>query len=155
DPDAVMAVLAADSCIHDVQNYRRVVADALKLAAAQPVLVTIGIQPTGPHTGYGYIQLGDELNAKSATKFWKARRFVEKPDRQTAEGFLASGDYRWNAGMFVWSFRSVADAYRKHQPVLWEACLRIQKAAGTKAFARALTREYPKMEKIAVDYAIM
>ena len=155
DPDAVMAVLAADSYIRDTDSYRRVVGDALKLAAAQKVLVTIGIKPTGPHTGYGYIQIGEELSTKWATKFWKARRFVEKPDRKTAEGFLVSGDYRWNAGMFVWSFRAVADAYRQHQPSLWEACLRIQKAVGTKSFARALGREYPKMEKIAVDYAIM
>ncbi|HXI83271.1 MAG TPA: mannose-1-phosphate guanylyltransferase [Verrucomicrobiae bacterium] len=155
DPDAVMAVLPADSYIKDTETYRRVVGDALKLAAAQDVLVTIGIKPTGPQTGYGYVQVGEELSNKSATKFWKARRFVEKPDRKTAEEFLSSGDYRWNAGMFVWSFRAVADAYRQFQPVLWDACGRIQKTAGTKTFARALEREYPKMEKIAVDYAIM
>src|SRR5580693_3573285 len=108
DPDAVMAVLPADSYIPDMEDYRRVVGDALKLAAAQDVLVTIGIKPSGPHTGYGYIQLGEELSTKSSTKFWKARRFVEKPDRKTAEEFVTSGDYRWNAGMFVWSYRAVA-----------------------------------------------
>lgn len=154
DPDAVMAVLPADSCIHDVEGYRRVVGDALKLAAAQNVLLTIGIQPTSPHTGFGYIQVGEELPTASATKFWKARRFVEKPDLQKAEEFLASGDYRWNAGMFVWSFRAVAEAFHKHQSTLWDACVRIQ-ASTTKSFARVLAREYAKMEKISVDYAIM
>jgi mannose-1-phosphate guanylyltransferase len=155
DPDAIMAVLPADSYIHDVEGYRRVVGDALKLAAAQNVLLTIGIMPASPETGYGYIQVGDELATRSATKFWKARRFVEKPDRKTAEEFLASGDYRWNAGMFVWSFRTVAEAFRQHQSTLWDACLRIQARAGTKSFSRVLGREYPKMEKISVDYAIM
>ena len=155
DPEAVMAVLPADSYISETENYRRVVSDALKLAAAQEVLLTIGIKPTSPHTGYGYIQVGDEFPARCVTKFWKARRFVEKPDRKTAEEFLASGDYRWNAGMFVWSFRAVAEAYRNYQPMLWGACLRIQAKAGTKTFARVLAREYPKMEKISVDYAIM
>lgn len=155
DPDAVMAVLPADSYIHDVEGYRRVVGDALKLAAAQNILLTIGIQPTSPHTGFGYIQVGEELPTKSATKFWKARRFVEKPDRKTAEEFLASGDYRWNAGMFVWSFRSVAEAFSKYQSTLWDACLRIQASTDMKSFTRVLTREYAKMEKISVDYAIM
>jgi mannose-1-phosphate guanylyltransferase len=155
DPDAVMAVLPADSYIDDTEGYRRVVGDALKLAAAQNVLLTIGIKPTSPQTGYGYIQVGEELSTKSATRFWKARRFVEKPDRATAEKFLASGDYRWNAGMFVWSFRAVAEAYRQHQTGLWDACLRIQVSAGTKSFERVLEREYLTMEKISVDYAIM
>jgi mannose-1-phosphate guanylyltransferase len=155
DPDAVMAVLPADSYIRDAKGYQRVVGDALRLAAVESVLLTIGIQPTSPHTGFGYIQVGAELPTKSATKFWKAQRFVEKPDRKTAEEFVASGDYRWNAGMFVWSFRAIEDAYRAHQPMLWEACLRLQAAAGSKSFTRALAREYPKMEKISVDYAIM
>jgi mannose-1-phosphate guanylyltransferase len=155
DPDAVMAVLPADSYIPDMESYRRVVGEALKLAAEQDVLITIGIKPASPHTGYGYVQLGEELSNKSATKFWKAQHFVEKPDRKAAEEYVASGDYRWNAGMFVWSYRAVADAFRQFQPVLWDACVRIQKTAGTKAFVRALAREYPKMEKIAVDYAIM
>jgi mannose-1-phosphate guanylyltransferase len=155
DPDAVMAVLPADSYIRNAKGYQRVVGDALELAATENVLLTIGIQPTSPHTGFGYIQVGDELATKSATRFWRARRFVEKPDRKTAEEFLASGDYRWNAGMFVWSFRAIEDAYRAHQPVLWDACLRIQASSGTKSFARVLAREYAKMEKISVDYAIM
>jgi mannose-1-phosphate guanylyltransferase len=155
DPDAVMAVLPADSYIKDTEGYRRVVGDALKLAATQDALVTIGIKPTGPHTGYGYIQVGEEIFNKSVTKFWKARRFVEKPDQKKAEEFLASGDYRWNAGMFVWSFHAIAEAFEQYQPALWDACLRIQKAAGTKSFVRVLGREYAKMEKIAVDYAIM
>ena len=155
DPEAVMAVLPADSFIRDAERYRRVVGDALKLAKTQDVLLAIGIEPTSAHTGYGYIHVGEELSTNLATKFWKARRFVEKPDRKTAEEFLTSGEYRWNAGMFVWSFRAVREAYRKYQPALWDACVRIQPTAGAKSFSRVLAREYPKMEKISVDYAIM
>ncbi len=138
DPDAVMVVVPADSYIPDTQKYRRVVREALALAAREQVLITIGIEPTSPHTGYGYIELGERLNER----FWRARRFVEKPDRATAEQFLASGRYRWNAGMFVWSARTIAEAFQKYRPDLWME-------------ERALRRAYPKLEKISIDYAIM
>lgn len=138
DPDAVMIVVPADSWIGDLDNYRRVVRDSLALAQGKNVLVTIGIEPTSPHTGYGYIQLGERLN----TRFSMARRFVEKPDHATAEQFFASGVYRWNAGMFVWSLHAIGEAFRKFQPDMWTD-------------ARSLKRLYPKLEKISVDYAIM
>jgi mannose-1-phosphate guanylyltransferase len=138
DPEAVMAVVPADSHIPDTARYRRVVGDALALAARENVLITIGIQPSSPHTGYGYIQLGDRLS----DRFWKARRFVEKPDRATAEQFLATGEYRWNAGMFVWSLRAIGEAFQKYRPEMW-------------ADVRSLRGRYPKLEKISIDYAIM
>src|SRR5439155_7340324 len=144
DPDAVMAVVPADSYIEDTARYREVVGDALKLAGKENVLVTIGIKPTWPHTGYGYIQLGEPMGER----FWKAKRFVEKPDRATAEQFLATSQYRWNAGMFVWSYRTIREAFRKYQPEMWTQIERITDA-------RSLRRIYPKLEKISVDYAIM
>jgi mannose-1-phosphate guanylyltransferase len=144
DPSAVIAVVPADSYIPDATRYRQVVSEALELAAREKVLVTIGIQPTSPHTGYGYIQLGDRLN----DRFWRARRFVEKPDRATAEQFLASKQYRWNAGMFVWSVAAIREAFQEHQPAMWAQIAKI--AAGG-----SLKRIYPTLEKISVDYAIM
>jgi mannose-1-phosphate guanylyltransferase len=155
DPDGVMAVLPADSYIRDVAGYRRVVRDALELARRRDVLVTIGIQPMSPHTGYGYIQVGQVLAAKGGTRFWKARRFVEKPDLKTAREFLTAGDYRWNAGMFVWSVRAILAAFEKYQPEMAASLGRIQQAVGTKSFDRVVKREYARMEKISVDYAIM
>jgi len=148
DPDAVLAVLPADSYISDVAGYRRVVRDALELARREDVLVTIGIRPNAPHTGYGYIHLGGELSAKTPTRFWKAQRFVEKPDLKTAKEFLESGDYRWNAGMFVWSARSIIGAFEKYQPEMWKQIGKIKDA-------RSLKRIYPGLEKISIDYAIM
>ncbi len=153
DPNAVMAVVPADSWIGDVEKYRRVVGESLALAAQQDVLITIGIQPTSPHTGYGYVQLGEALSSRLSalsTQFWKAQRFVEKPDRMTAEQFLVSGDYRWNAGMFVWSARAIWQAFEKLQPAMAQSCARL---AATRL--KNFTREYKRLEKISVDYAIM
>jgi mannose-1-phosphate guanylyltransferase len=153
DPNAVMAVVPADSWIGDVEKYRRVVGDSLALATERDVLVTIGIQPTSPHTGYGYIQLGQALGSQPpalSTQFWKANRFVEKPDRKTAEEFFASGQYRWNAGMFVWSARAIWQAFEKLQPVMAERCGRL---AATRL--RNFACEYQRLQKISVDYAIM
>jgi mannose-1-phosphate guanylyltransferase len=144
DPDAVMAVVPADSYIRDTQRYRQVVREALKLAKAQDVLITVGIQPTSPHTGYGYIQVGQTLQPG----FSKAKRFVEKPDRATAEKYLASGQYRWNAGMFVWSAKTILSAYRQLQLAMLKQVEKIKDA-------RSLARIYPNLEKISVDYAIM
>lgn len=146
DPDATIAVVPADSWIGDVEKYQRVVGESLALAAKRDVLITIGIQPTSPHTGYGYVQVGETLEGR----FFKAKRFVEKPDLARAKEFLASGDYRWNAGMFVWSARAIWKAFEKSQPTMAESCARLA-ATKLKNFAR----EYERLEKISVDYAIM
>ncbi len=144
DPDAVMVVVPADSWIGDVAKYRTVVRESLALAAKRDVLITIGISPTAPHTGYGYVQVGKKITGR----FSEAVRFVEKPDLPTAKRYLASGQYRWNAGMFVWSARAILAAYRRHQPAL---LAEIEKIRDT----RSLKRIYPTLEKISVDYAIM
>jgi mannose-1-phosphate guanylyltransferase len=144
DPEAVMVVVPSDSWIGDVAAYRRVVRECLALAARRDVLIAIGIKPTTPHTGYGYVQAGEKL----AGRFARAVRFVEKPDRATAERYLASGQFRWNAGMFVWSARAILAAYRRYQPAMLAAIEQITDD-------RSLRRIYPRLEKISVDYAIM
>ena len=146
DPNAVIAVVPADSWIGDVEKYRRVVRESLALAAKLDVLISIGIQPTSPHTGYGYVQVGAPLQGR----FFNAKRFVEKPDLTRAREFLASGQYRWNAGMFVWSARAIWKAFEKFQPAMAQSCARLA-ATRLKNFAR----EYERLEKISVDYAIM
>jgi mannose-1-phosphate guanylyltransferase len=109
---AVMAVLPADHVIHDEKGFRQVLSDAFDVASRGQVIVTIGIQPTSPETGYGYIHSGPVLPAPTSgkalkTPFFKVERFVEKPSLEKAQEYLASGHYRWNAGMFVWSFVTV------------------------------------------------
>jgi mannose-1-phosphate guanylyltransferase len=135
DPRAVMAVVPSDSHIEDGARYQRVVRAALTLAGKAEVLITVGIQPTRPATGYGYIELGERI----AARFWRARRFVEKPVLAAAKKMVASGRYRWNAGLFVWSVPAIRGAFQRHAPGIWTG----------------VRGDYTKVEKISVDYAIM
>ena len=160
---ATMAVLPADHVIPDEKKFQQVLADSLDLASRGQVIVTIGIQPTGPETGYGYIRHDAAALPTPAgvqrhkTRFHKAEQFVEKPALEKAIEYVNSGSYRWNAGMFVWSFVTVTNALEKHQPDLNAACHRWFQAAskGPKALSRILAKEYPEIRKISVDYALM
>ncbi len=159
--NAVMAVLAADHVIPDEKKFQQVLTDAFDLASRGQVIVTIGIQPTEPATGYGYIRTGNVLPPPAGVKnykttFFKAEKFVEKPNFETATEYLKSGDYRWNAGMFVWSFVTVAQGLEKHQPEMAAACQRWFAAAKNPAkLKRVLAKEYPEIKKISIDYALL
>ena len=157
----VMAVLPADHVIPDAKKFQQILSDAFDVAAQGQAIVTIGIKPTEPATGYGYIQTGAELPApagakKTKTIFYKAERFVEKPNFETALEYVNSGQYRWNAGMFVWSFITVTNGLEKHQPEMFAACQRWFKVAANPAkLAKLLAREYPAIKKISIDFALM
>ena len=157
----VMAVLPADHVIPDAKKFQQVLGDAFDVAARGQVIVTIGIKPTEPATGYGYIHTGVELPApdgakKTKTTFFKAEKFVEKPDLERALEYVGSGAYRWNAGMFVWSFVTVTNGLEMHQPEMRAACQRWFAVASQPAkLARVLAREYPEIKKISIDYALM
>jgi mannose-1-phosphate guanylyltransferase len=157
----IMAVLPADHVIPDAKKFQQVLGDAFDVASQGQAIVTIGIQPTEPATGYGYIQTGTELPTppgakKTRTAFYKAERFVEKPNFETALEYVNSGQYRWNAGMFVWSFITVTNGLEKHQPEMFAACQRWFKVANQPAkLAKVLAREYPDIKKISIDYALM
>jgi mannose-1-phosphate guanylyltransferase len=157
---AVMAVLPADHVIEEEKKFQQVLADSFDLAGRGQVIVTIGIKPTHPDTGYGYIHVGHALpppqGVKSCkTPFFKAEKFVEKPNLDTALEYVNSGQYRWNAGMFIWSFVTITQGLEKHQPELAAACQRWFKAAGTPKLEKILAREYPGIKKISIDYALM
>jgi mannose-1-phosphate guanylyltransferase len=158
---AVMAVLPADHVIPGEKEFQQVLADAFDVAARGRVMVTIGIKPTEPATGYGYIHTGAELPPPAgvkqyATTFFRAEKFVEKPDHETAVGYVQSGHYRWNAGMFVWSFVTITEGLQQHQPEMCAACQRWFKAAGQPArLAKILAKEYPAITKISIDFALM
>jgi mannose-1-phosphate guanylyltransferase len=136
-----------------------VLIDSMALAKREPALITIGIQPHEPATGYGYIQIGNKL-AKSLARslkstFFTAKKFVEKPNLATAKRYLKSGDYRWNAGMFIWSHETIAAELCRQQPKLFAAAEKWRGIRGLAKLNAALARDYPKLEKISVDYAIM
>jgi mannose-1-phosphate guanylyltransferase len=157
----VMAVLPADHVIPEQKKFQQVLSDAFDLAAQGQAIVTIGIKPNEPATGYGYIHTGNELPTpagakKTKTTFFKAERFVEKPDFVTAQEYVNSGQYRWNAGMFVWSFITVTNGLEKHQPEMFAACQRWFKVANHPAkLAKVLAKEYPEIKKVSIDYALM
>lgn len=156
DPDAVFAILPADHVIHDHAGFQDVLDAAFEAAAQAPVLVTIGVAPTHPATGYGYIRTGEEVMQSRKLPVWKAEAFVEKPDRETAQDYLESGSYFWNAGMFVWAVRTLQEELGKHAPELSESFARmeaeLEEGVGLEA---VMEKHYPKLQKISVDYALM
>jgi mannose-1-phosphate guanylyltransferase len=157
---AVMAVLPADQVIPEEKKFQQVLGDCFDLAARGQIIVTLGINPTEPATSYGYIRLGNILPPPQGgkaykTRFFKAEQFVEKPPLEKALEYLSSGQYRWNAGMFVWSFVTITQGLEKHQPELAAACQRWFQAAGTPRLPKILAKEYPETKKISIDYALM
>jgi mannose-1-phosphate guanylyltransferase len=159
---AVMAVLPADHIIPEEEKFRQVLADAFAFASGSDAMVTIGIHPTSPETGYGYIRSGEPIAGTGVagtcpTTLFKAEQFVEKPNLETAQKYLASGNYRWNAGMFIWSYKTVMDGLRTHQPDLYDAAARWQQAAeaGRDSLNQLLAKDYPGIRKISVDFALM
>lgn len=160
DPQGVFAVLPADHVIHDTKAYQADLRAAFAAAGAAEVMVTIGIPPTEPATGFGYIQRGETWakigSGKTARHVYAVKRFVEKPKQAVAEGYLKSGDYAWNAGMFVWSVPVVEAAFAAHAPELDTGLKKIRAALRKKqALAAVLKRVYPTLVKISVDYALL
>src|ERR1035438_660383 len=157
----VMAVLPADHVIPDEKKFQQVLNDSFDLASRGQAIVTIGIKPTEPATGYGYIRVGAALPPPSGVKayktvFHRAEQFVEKPHFDRALEYVNSGQYRWNAGMFVWSFVTITEGLQKHQPEMYAACQRWFKAANQPAkLAKVLAKEYPGIKKVSIDYALM
>lgn len=155
NPRGVMTLLASDHVIHDDGKYRSLLADCFVIAERREVLVTIGTKPAGPNTGYGYIELGSPLRTGTRTRFFHAKRFVEKPDLATARTYVSTGRYRWNAGMFVWSVNSIWDGLLAHLPDHAFKLRQIQAAVDTPRFEATLRRVFPTLERISIDYGLM
>jgi len=157
----VMAVLPADHVIPEEKKFQQVLSDAFDLAGRGQAIVTIGIKPTEPATGYGYIRVGEALPPPQGVKsyktaFHRAEQFVEKPYFDKALEYLNSGQYRWNAGMFIWSFVTITEGLQKHQPEMYAACQRWFKVAANPAkLNKVLAMEYPEIKRISIDYALM
>jgi len=159
-PTGVMAVLPADHVIPEEKKFQQTLNDSFDLASRGQAIVTIGIKPTEPATGYGYIHYGDALPAPQGVKryktvFHKVERFVEKPNYETALGYLQSGNYRWNAGMFIWSFVTITEGLQKHQPEMAVACRRWFQLADTPKLKKVLAKEYPELRRISIDFALL
>ncbi len=148
DPEAVVAVVTSDHIMHPVENFQTAVLDAFAVAEADDqALVTMGVVPTTAHTGFGYLQRGAEIAGHPGV--CEIVRFVEKPDRDTAERYLASGAYWWNSGMFVWQARTLLDQLRTLVPQTYALVTELA------AHPDRLAELYPQLDKISVDYAVM
>ena len=154
DPDAVFAVLTSDHLIAPQAEFERAMDLGFRLVEADPSrLVTFAITPTFPATGFGYVERGDPIPGFGGA--YRARRFVEKPDRARAEEYLASGGFGWNSGMFVFGARTVLEALGRFKPETAAGMQEIRAAWGTPAARATVERVYPTLPKTSVDYALM
>lgn len=151
NPDAVLGLFPSDHVIADEKNYRATIERGIKIAAAGENIVVLGIRPTRPETGYGYIEAGNVF----AGDAMRVRRFTEKPDVAKAAAFVAAGNYFWNSGMFLWSARTLVYALREHLPKTAPLLEEIAATFGTRKFAATFRKLYPKCESISVDYALL
>lgn len=150
DEDGVMIVAPSDHFIEDENEFLGNVETAFEECLKSDVLMTLGIKPSGPNTGYGYIQFD-----KKGGVVKKVRNFTEKPDLQTAEKFIAQGDYLWNAGIFIWSVKSILEAFRSSLPEMSELFQKGNDSWNTEREAEFIEENYEKSENISIDYGIM
>jgi mannose-1-phosphate guanylyltransferase len=153
--DALMAVLPSDAYIRDVARYRALVRAALAQARRPGNVVVLGIPPTRPETGYGYIERGAASGRSRGVTAYAVRRFTEKPALPQARKYVASGKYFWNAGMFFWRASTFLDNLQQFLPATHGALRELAKTIGTQRYPSALRRIYPRLENISVDYAVM
>ncbi len=153
DPDATIAVLSADHMIRKADLFREALVAAAEVAR-QGYLVTLGITPDRPHTGYGYIRRGASLGRYNGFEAFDVARFVEKPDRATAEAYLAEGGYSWNAGIFVWRVDAIMAALRTCLPEL-SARLDAIAAAGGPGLPQAFEGVWEGIESVTIDYGVL
>jgi len=155
DPDATMLVMPADQVIRPVERFQEVMRAAVEVVGKEDALVTFGIKPTYPATGYGYIHRGERLAEVGGIPVHAVHRFREKPARAVAEDYLASGEYYWNSGIFCWRAATILDCLRRFTPQLHAALERIAGAMATPNEATVLREAYESIEKISIDYAVM
>jgi len=152
DEEAILIVAPSDHVVLDTGEFQRVSLQALDFAAHLKAFVTLGIKPTYANTGYGYIQ-HDMIGV--ADNIFRVKLFTEKPNKELAETFLSSGDFLWNAGIFVWQVKSIVKAFEKYQPEMFELFSGEKDNFNTAEEAHALERIYPLCTNISIDYAIM
>lgn len=151
NPDEILGVIPADHWIPDNDIYARIMLDAAKIAEESHALVTIGIHPRAPETGYGYILAGEKLDSPCKTVFSKVDEFIEKPEKQRAEELIATGNAFWNAGMFVFRVADMLAAFQKYLPDFYEELKKIKENPSEKIIEEV----YSAAPSISIDYAIM
>lgn len=155
DPDGIMVVSPADHLIHNDELFRQTIESAVQIADEKDGIVTIGITPKHPATGYGYVKTAAEVKIGQTIKSFEVNKFVEKPNLEVATGYLKSGDYFWNSGIFIFKVSVFLNSVQKYAPKLYTDLLRIKEHIGEADYEEALTRIYGEVESISVDYGIL
>jgi mannose-1-phosphate guanylyltransferase len=155
DPQAVFAVLTADQVMGGPDVFKATLRGGMDLAEQNEILVTIGIRPTSPQTGFGYIESGEDFRSLESVQFKKTVRFVEKPDAETAQQYLNAGTFFWNSGMFIWSVPTLGKAFAAHCPEMKQLMDELTEYAARGEIRRGLEKVYPTLGKISIDYALM
>lgn len=155
NPEGVMIVLPADHLIYNEERFREVLSIAANFAFDSGQLVTLGIKPNYPETGFGYIQSGDLIKKVSGVGIHSVKTFAEKPNYETAKRFLQSGDFNWNSGMFIWSVKSILNEIEEYLPELFDGLMEIKRYIGTDEEASTIESIYKTIKKVSIDYGIM
>lgn len=154
-PEIIIGIFPSDHVVKDPARFAEVVRAGINLAASGDKIIVLGVPPTRPETGYGYIELDGEAPASAGITPRRVKRFTEKPDRKRAEEFVASGNYAWNGGIFLWSARTLAGAIREYCPAMVPHLEKIAAAYDTPAFTQVFAEEYPKCASMSIDYAVL
>lgn len=153
--DDVMVVLPSDHGIGNPARYRKVIAAAAQAAEKENALVTIGIQPTGPHTGFGYMEGGEAAGRISDEKLLRVKSFREKPDLKQAKAFVQSGNFFWNSGMFIWKASTILNEIERFLPQLHAGLMTIQASVGKADEAKTVSKIYKGLASVSIDYGVM
>lgn len=154
DPEGIMIVLPSDHLITDTVAFQSTIRKGIEIVRDKDPLVTIGMPPTRPETGYGYIQF-DTDNAGLQDNVYKVKTFAEKPNRATAERFVKTGDFYWNSGIFIWSAKRILEEMEEHLPEQFEQLMLIDQARGRKDYDKYVASHYNRIKPISIDYGIM
>ena len=153
--DANIVVAASDHLILEEEKFRQVISSAFDFVAGRDAICTLGMQPTRPETGYGYIQFNHELPADDARGIYPVIEFKEKPDLETAKAYLRSGDYLWNSGIFVWSLKTINKAINTYMPEVAEIFKKGEGLIGTNKEKAFIEEYFPQCPNISVAYGLM
>jgi len=155
EENEVMVVLPSDHLISDTKNFQKTIRVGARYAMYNDYLITLGIQPSYPETGYGYIQMGTKLFSDRGKQIFKVKTFAEKPNLDTAQRFVKSGDFVWNSGMFIWTVDYILSEINEYLPELGEDLKKIHKSINTSKFNRSVADVYSRTKSISIDYGVM
>jgi mannose-1-phosphate guanylyltransferase len=154
-PGSTIIILPSDHFIKEKEIFQEDLEIAVKIAKTTSCLLTFGITPTRPDTGYGYIELGEIINKNYSNPAYEVKSFKEKPDLNTAKFYLEKGNFVWNSGMFVWTTNAILESFEKYMPELYKGLMEIEEAIDTKDQNETIIKVFEKLPKISIDYGIM